>query len=128
MSTGQLIQRAREAAQQILEGAFSVELTIEPNTGEDPVTIQGFATRHRQVYDPDSGLPMNGKNCHCSFYEKTLNDLGYTTRNTKGDIIIKDWLVTWTDSIGERTYKIELPQPDETVGLIRCLLGDYATT
>lgn len=127
MPIGSIIERSRNDLQRIVEGQFSVELTLEPNTEADPVTIQGLATRHRQVYDPDTGLPMAGKNCHCSFSEKTLNDLGYITRNAKGDVIVKGWLVTWSDVTGERTYKIEFPQPDETVGLIKCLLGDYGT-
>jgi hypothetical protein len=152
MPDGRIIQRARKDTQRILQGAFSVELTLEPNytnvvyqdgleipyvDGENnmytsmvipdlnQITIQGLATRHRQTYSPDTGLPMVGKNVHCSFYEQTLIDLGLATRNQAGNVIIKGWLVSWKDANGTRKYKIETPEPDETLGLIKCTLGEY---
>lgn len=138
--------------QRILSAHFSVELKLEPNYSnvtfvdglENPfvdgegnlftgtaipdanlITVQGLATRHRQTYDPDNGLPMIGKNNHCSFSEVSLNELGYATRNNKNEVIVKGWLVSWSDTTGEYKYKIEEPQPDETLGLIKCMLGEY---
>jgi hypothetical protein len=126
MPTGLIIQRAREDVQRIIEGSFSVELTLDPGTG--PVTIQGLATRHSLVYDPDTGLQQIGENCHCSFYEKTLNDLGITTRNAAGKVSVKNWIVTWADTSGTFSYKIKEPYPDETLGLIKCMLAFYEQT
>jgi hypothetical protein len=153
MPTGSIIQRARRDTQRFVEGSFSVALILEPRytnvvfvdglsepytdglgqlftstliPSENRIIIQGLATRHRQTYDPDSGLPIVGKNNHCTFSEKTLNERGYATRNTKGDIIVKGWLVSWEDTTGINKYKIEEPEPDETLGLIKCMLGEYA--
>lgn len=152
MPIGAMIERARKDTQRILEGLFSVELTLEPNYTnvifvdglENPyvdgegnmytgtaipeagtITIQGIATRHRQTYDPDTGLPSIGKNNHCSFSEVTLNELGFATRNTNNEVIVKGWLVSWSDITGTHKYKIEEPSPDETLGLIKCIIGEY---
>lgn len=152
MPIGSIIQRARRDSQRFIEGSFSLELTLEPNynnvtfqdglevpyvDGENnlftgtaipetgSITIQGLATRHRQSYDPDTGLPIIGKNNHCTFSEQTLNDLGFATRNQSNEVIVKGWLVSWSDTTGIHKYKIEEPSPDETLGLIKCILGEY---
>lgn len=129
MPTGAITQRIRKDAQRIVEGLFSVELTITAKDLNGDVlpefTIQGLATRHRQNYDPDSGLPIIGLSNHCSFSELTVNEFGIITRNSKNEIIVKGWLVSWTDAIGLVQYKIEEPAPDETVGIIKCILGEY---
>lgn len=129
MPIGSIIQRARMDTQKYIEGSFSVELTISPkDINGDPlpdVVVQGLATRHRQTFDPENGLPMVGLNAHCSFSEKTLIDLGLTTRSTNNNIIVKKWKVKWTDDIGEVQYIIEEPMPDETLGIIRCMLGEF---
>lgn len=129
MPAGRLIERARKDVQRFTEGLFSVELTVTAKDVNGVVlpdfVIQGLATRHRENFSPDTGLPMVGLNAHCSFNEKTINDLGIATRNAKNEIIVKDWLVKWSDAVSEVKYKIEEPSPDETVGHIRCLLGEY---
>lgn len=155
MPTGSIIQKARKDLRRFVEGSFSVELTLEPNytnvvyvdgvqtpytdgfgvlftkTGtpqNNTITIQGLATRHRQSYSPDTGLPVVGVNAHCSFCELTLNEMGYATRNTRGDIIVAGWVVSWSDITGIRKYVITTPEPDETLGIIKCTLGDHGSS
>lgn len=152
MPIGSLIQQARNDTLEILQGDFSVELTLTPDfsnvfftdglsniftDGEGnnflatsvptngKITIQGLATRHSTTYNPDTGLEQVGENCHCSFSEKVLNDLGFATRNAKNKLIIKDWIVSWSDITGIVRYKIKESYPDETLGLIRCQLALY---
>ena len=152
MPLGTIIQRAREDSQRIVEGGFSVELLIETNytgmthvpdlevphidesgelfTGVDEldsseVTIQGLATRHRDAFDPENGLPVVGLNCHCTISEKTLNSLGYGTRTQDNILKIRGWKVSWDDNLNTVTYKIEEPSPDETLGIIKCILGEF---
>jgi hypothetical protein len=155
MPIGSLIQQAREDTLEYIQGDFSVELTLQTNytgvtfvegleipyvdlnrilyTGlvpENPneITVQGLATRHSQTYDPDTGIPIIGQNNHICFSENDLNNLGYATRNIQGDCIVKNWIVSWSDSISNtNTYKIEEPEPDETLGLIKCMIGKYGS-
>jgi len=125
MPLGSLIQRARLDAQRYLEGSFSVELTLDPNNGDDAIIVQGLATRHSTTYNPDTGLEQVGENCHCSFSEQTLNDAGVTTRDARGKLILRNWLVSWDDITGIANYKIREVYPDESLGLIKCLLALY---
>lgn len=129
MPDGAIITRARKDLQNILGGFFSVELTITAKDINGDVlpdfSIQGLASRTRGINEIDEATPSISKLNYCSLPEVTLNELGYTTRNAKGDVIVKGWLVSWTDVTGTRKYKIEEPMPDETVGNIKCLLGEY---
>lgn len=152
MPNGSLIQQMRNDTQEYLQGDFSVELTLVPNYGNvtfidgldnpyvdgdgnlftstampdlNKIVINGLATRHSTSYDPDTGLPMLGENCHCSFSEKTLNELGFATRNANNKIIVKGWLVSWADITGITQYRIVEVSPDETLGLIKCMLEFY---
>ena len=104
-------------------GGFEKELTITP-TGATSVVIKGITSRHSQGFDGD-GLPIISDNVHCSFAEKDLNDLGIVTRSAKGNLIIKNWLVSFTDAIGTANYKFAEPQPDNTLGLIKVTLSLY---
>lgn len=151
MAVGRLIEKARSDVKKRIEGAFSVDLTLYPNytsvtfvdglaipyvnnsgvlfTNVDgldatSITISGLATRHRQSFDTD-GLPVNAVNAHCTFFEQSLTDEGFATRNQTNDVVVMDWKVKWTDTVGELSYKIGEPMPDETVGLIKCELSEY---
>ena len=103
-------------------GGFEVELTIIP-TGLEPVIIKGIAFRHSQQWNAD-GQPIIGTNAHCFFNESDLNDLGITTRDSNQNILVKDWLISWTDAVDTYEYKINEPYPDNTLGSIRCTLSN----
>lgn len=94
--------------------------------GEEPVTvtINGLATRHNTQVDT-SGNVVNTRNVHCSFAEALLTAEDYPVR-TDGEIMLEQHKVAWTDATGvKKTYIIEDCQPDETVGLLVCRLGEY---
>jgi len=111
----------RDARRIVNSGGFNQELTITP-TGGSAISIQGLATRHSQGFDGD-GLPVVSDNVHCTFSELDLTEAGATTRNANGTLIVKNWLVTWTDAIGEANYKISEAWPDNTLGIIRVTLS-----
>ena len=104
-------------------GGFETDLTIMPNSGTAFV-VKGIASRHSQGFD-DQGLPIISNNVHCSFAENDLTCQGVETRSANGHLLIKGWLVTWTDAIGEAKYKFSEPQPDNTLGLIKVTLSLY---
>lgn len=121
---GSILELAkRDTRRYVNSGGFEENLLITPTSG-DPVTIQGLSTRHSQGFDTE-GRPVVSDNAHCSFSETDLTDEGLITRNSQGDLIVKDWLVEFTDAITTTTYKISEAYPDNTLGIIKCILTLY---
>ena len=103
---------------------FGVTLTFTAPTGEIAI-ISGLHTKIHFQIDPE-GTPVNAKKAHVSFSEKLLTDLGYPLRNSDGLLTMRKHTVSVKDSTGsEKLYEVRETYPDETIGLIVCLLGDY---
>ncbi len=121
-----LIQRAKEAIERITSDpeGFAVPLLFRSKTGE---TAAVFGTARKiHLVQESQGQPMNGKDASCSVSEKFLTDLNYPVRDSSNECIMKDDFVTITDSAGTAwEYKIREIWPDETIGLIVCILGDF---
>ena len=103
---------------------WAVEMTF---TAPDLTTaaITGLHTKHHMGFDTD-GNRVSAKNAHVSFSEKVLTDLAYPVRNAKGEVTLIGHLVAVKDSTGfVKNYIIRETYPDETIGLIVCILGDY---
>jgi len=100
---------------------WAVELTfLAPDTTEE--TISGYHTKHHFGIDSD-GLPVNTKKAHVSFSEAALS-VDYPLRNGQGEVNLRGHFVTVEDSTGTaKTYEIVQWFPDETLGLIVCILG-----
>jgi hypothetical protein len=111
-----VLDLARNATREILNGGFSTELTITP-TGAASVQINGITSVHSQAFDSD-GLPVIGANSHCTFSELDLNEAGVTTRDAKGDLNIRDWKVSFDDQIGTYNCKFGELMPDRGLGII----------
>jgi len=70
---------------------------------------------------------MNVKNAHISFSEALLTDVSYPVRNINGEVQLRGHKITTKDSTGvDKNYIITENFPDETIGMIVCILGDYA--
>ena len=114
---GEILDLARQNAREFInDGGFETELTITP-TGVAPVVIKGTTSVHSQAFDSD-GLPVIGKNSHCTFSELDLNDAGVTTRDAKDDLNMRDWKVSFTDQIGTYNCKFSELMPDRGLGII----------
>ena len=113
---GEILDLARKDVRDILNGGFSIALTITP-TGGAAVVINGITSIHSQDFDSD-GLPIIGPNSHCTFSELDLTDLSVVTRDAKGDLIMRDWKVSFTDQIGTYNCKFGELMPDRGLGLI----------
>lgn len=103
---------------------FAVDITM---TAPDAtvVTFKGLHSKHHFSIDGD-GNQVNSKNSHISFAEKTLTDLEYPLRNAGGEVDLLRHRVDVKDSTGVvKNYIVGTWFPDETVGLITCLLQDY---
>jgi hypothetical protein len=125
--SGKLLIKARRDANKIMKGGFSDSITlIHPNTG---LTIEtdGLTSKHHINFDSD-GLPINSKNVHVSLDEADLVSQNYNPRNSNNEVALINHLVHVKDSTGNlRNYVVIENFPDETLGLITCILGDYGT-
>lgn len=121
-----LLEQIRADIKDIIsnEDEFGVSITLVSSTVTK--TVVGLHTKHHLGIDTDGNM-VNTKNAHIAISESNLT--GYPVRNAKGEVSMRGHLVLCKDSTGvEKTYKIEQTFPDETVGLIVIILGDYATS
>lgn len=117
---------------------FKKHITSASGAGEDilietpvgaPVNgsanVRGLAMKHHLSFNTD-GQMVNSKNTHITISESDLVELNYPIRNTKSEVSLHLHKVTYTDSSGtDATYLIIQSFPDETLGVITCILGDY---
>jgi hypothetical protein len=69
---------------------------------------------------------VNTRNAHINISEAELIAAYFPTRNGAGEVNIKGCVIKVADSTGiEKEYVITQAHPDETVGVLVCLLGDY---
>lgn len=121
-----LIQQAKELIEQITVNSddFAVAITLTSPTGTT-ATIKGLHTKHHLGIDTDGNM-VNTKKAHVSFSEKYLTDVSYPIRNAAGEVDLKKHKVSVKDSTGTaKNYMIQSWYPDETVGLIVCILEDF---
>lgn len=104
---------------------FGAELTFTDPAGDVTATIAGLHTKHHISLD-ETGKPVNSKNAHISFVESVLVAAGYEIRNSSGEVSLSGHKVAVADSTGEeKNYMIREWFPDEKLGLIVCILGDF---
>lgn len=123
-----LLDQARADIEQITSDAdgFTVDATFTaPNA--QVATIRCLHTKHHLGFDTD-GNRINAKNAHVSFAENKLKvaNVNYPIRNVAGELNMKGHKVAAKDSTGvSKNYVIREHYPDETLGLIVCILGDF---
>lgn len=124
--SGKLLASARKNANKIItKGGFQVDIQFETANSDKIVDVKGLATKHFINYDSD-GLPINSKNVHVNISEKDLTDLGYIVRNSKQEVALLNHKVRFKDSTDiVRSYKVSENYPDETLGLIVCILTSF---
>ena len=121
-----LLNRAREDFARHISGesGFGVDITFY-NQPSPEVVIRGIGMAHHMSEDSE-GHVINTRNSHISFSEKQANDAGIVTRNSDGEVALEKVLVSFADSASIlRRYSIKQVFPDETVGIIYCVLNSY---
>ena len=119
-----LLDTARMDAKNIVQGEFSSPCTITNPQRSVSVSLSALATKHHIIINPDTGQPVNAKNAHICLSETKLNELGYITR-VNGDVSLVGHFINVSDSTGiVKKYKISETWPNETLGLIVCILQD----
>lgn len=122
-----LIDKAKRDIERITSdlNGWAVALLFETPTGET-AAISGRFTKITLPNEEPEGTSAATLQAHVSFSEKFLIDLGYPVRNADGKVHMDGHLVTATDSTGTaERYLIRTWEPDETIGLIICMLGEY---
>lgn len=110
-----------------IDASLTFDQSFDPSFGPDKVcTIQGLHTKRRSTIDGE-GNEANVKHAHISFSESVLVDAGFTVRlAVTNEVYLKRVKVRVKDSTGvECKYVIREWFPDETIGLIVCILGDF---
>lgn len=105
-------------------GEFGVSMTFTSPLDVE-ATVTGLHTKHHLGVDTTGNI-VNSRNAHISVSEKHLTDADYPVRNASGDVALVGHRVAVKDSTGiTKNYVITQCMPDETVGLLLCILGDY---
>lgn len=92
--------------------------------GGEWIKVSGLHTKHHLGLDAELQKWVNTKNAHISVSEKFLVDGGYPVRNSEGDVDFQYHKVLVKDSTDNIVlYNIDQWFPNETVGLITCILG-----
>lgn len=124
--SGSIFQLAkRDAKKFVTSGGFEETITLVTPTKDKTLTLTGFATKHHINFDSD-GNQINSKNVHICISESDLVANSYPVRNAKNEIFLLKHLVSFPDSSGViKNYVVRENYPDETLGLIVLILGDY---
>lgn len=127
--SGRLLESARKIAQRhVTKGGFEENITIStPPNATVPNSIQttGLASKHWINYD-ENGAPINSKNAHICISETDLTEKGFYVRNKNEEVNMLRYIVSVKDSSGgTKEYEVIEQHPNETMGLIVLILGDY---
>ncbi len=123
-----LIAQAQADIKQITSNLceFAVDIKLI-NTTNQIINTKGLHTKIHLAVDTDGNM-VNAKKAHISFSEDNIIELGFSIRNAKGEVDLRKWKADVKDSTGiVKNYSIQQWFPDETIGLIVCILEDYGT-
>lgn len=119
-----LIDQAKADIAQITSNQddFAVEIKLTAPDG----TVKNTTGLHTKIHLGVStdGTMVNSRKAHISFSEVNLT--GYPLRNIRGEVDLRNHNMEVKDSTGiTKKYTIQQFFPDETIGLIVCIVEDY---
>jgi hypothetical protein len=115
----------RDAKQIINSGGYQVNIELTTPDNTQVINITGWAVKHHISFDSD-GNQVNTKTVRATIDEDVLKNLNYPFRNAKNEIRLISHKLSFADSSGEvKNYIVRENFPDENLGLISLLLGDY---
>lgn len=87
-------------------------------------TVTGIDSKIHLGVD-EGGNPVNSKKATISVPESSLIAQGYPVRDSKGEVSLRRHKIDVSDSTGiVKQYVVQEIFPDETFGLITCILGE----
>ena len=122
---GSLLQKARrDSKKYVTAGGFHQGITLVTPDGSTTLETTGLVSKHWINFDTD-GNAINAKNAHICIDQSVLATENYPYLKD-GEVHLHKHRVTTQDSSGEnKQYVVNEHFPDETLGLIVCILGDY---
>ena len=115
----------RDAKQFVNSGGYEVDLQIITPDNNLTINITGWAVKHSGSFDTD-GNQVNTKNVRATVDESVLIANGISVRNTRDEVSLLKYKVSFIDSTGNlKNYIVRENLPDENLGLIVLILGDY---
>lgn len=115
----------RDAKQFINSGGYEVAIQVTTPDNSLTINITGWAVKHSGSFDSD-GNQVNTKNVKATVDEAVLTANGITVRNFKNEVSLLNYKVNFADSSGLlKNYVVRENFPDENLGLIVLILGDY---
>lgn len=125
MAGNTLNKARRDAKKYVTKGGFQENIILKTANGLKTIETTGFVSKHWISFDTD-GNAANSKNAHICLDESELVKLEYPVRNNQDEVYLRGHKVSTEDSTGRvKEYVIKEWFPDETLGLIVCILGDY---
>lgn len=124
--SGKTLQKARrDSKKYITKGGFEENIILKSVPGLIEIETTGFVSKHWINFETD-GSASNSKNAHITLDEAELVAKDYPVRNADKEVYLFNHRVSTPDSSGvTKEYVIKEWYPDETLGLIACILGDY---
>ena len=114
-----------DAKKYVMKGTASDAVTLTTLDGSITIETTGYNGKHWINYDSD-GNAINSKSAHVGLIESDLVELGYPVRNGNNEVSLYGHKVSSKDSSGlTKNYVIKEWFPDETLGVIVCILGDF---
>lgn len=119
-----LIDQARLDIAQITSNQDDFGVEIKLTAPDSTINIiTGLHTKIHLGVSTDGTL-VNSRKAHISFSE--LNLTNYPLRNSRGEVDLRNHNLEVKDSTGiVKKYTIQQFFPDETIGLITCIVEDY---
>ena len=115
----------RDAKRAINSGGYQVDIEIKTPDNSRTENITGWAVKHWNSFETEENI-AHTKVVRATIDEEVLVSLGYPVRNAKGEIRLIDHKVSYADSSGiTKTYIVRENWPDENLGLIVLILGDF---
>lgn len=116
----------RDAKWVVNQGGFEHPMTITNPDKSVSLSLTGLASKHHISFDSD-GNQVNTKGIFVTVDEQVLQDAGYPVRNSRSEVALLNHVVAYADSTGVvKSYVVRENYPDETLGIILLILGNYA--
>jgi hypothetical protein len=122
-----MLDQVREDIKDITSNpdGFSAFIKMDAPGGQK-ISFYGLHKKIRLAVDPDTGKAINSMTASISVCESILTAQNYPVRNERREVDLQNHIVTVKDSTGlECKYMVAQNIPDETVGIIVCMLSNY---
>lgn len=103
---------------------WAVTMTFTSPDNSQTKIVKGTHTKHHLGLNGETGQIVNTKKATIAVPESEFGD--YVVRNSSQEVALIGHYVVVKDSTGiDKNYVVRETYPDESLGLIVCILGDF---